>query len=87
MGQTPEMVLIKRKTSGSPPVLWHKIMGSGKVGRIDDTSSWYNFANGFTNTTNSSYWNETHFQIGSGGDVNINGELYVAQLFASVDGI
>ena len=87
MGQTPEMVLIKRKNSGSPPILWHKAMGSGKAARIDDTSSWYNLSTGFTNTTNSSYWNETHFQIGSSGDLNINNELYVAQLFASVAGI
>jgi hypothetical protein len=82
LGVVPEMMILKRRSSGADWPVYHVAMGPTK----------YTFLDGSTELTSSLYWNDTAptasvFTIGTTYRVNASASTYVAYLFATCAGV
>ena len=91
MSQTPEMIWVKKRRSGTGGANWlvyHKGLNGGT-----NPEQYYIMLNGASaNVDDATIWNDTaptktHFTLGTNSNVNQNGDKYIAILFASVPGI
>ena len=78
LDSAPGMIIIKRLDSAAGWVVYHRSVGATKYLRLDTTNA---------ENTYSVYFNDTAptssvFTVGANGDVNGNGNTYVAYLFA-----
>ena len=88
MGTVPEMIWVKNAHGASDWAVYH-------VGANDGTTP-QNYSlrldHDGANTTNSTYWNDTaptktQITLGTSGNVNGNGDDYIAMVFSSVEGM
>lgn len=83
LGVAPSMMIVKQRSAGASDwAVYHSSMLATRRLSLNTT--------GAQNTT-SAAWNNTaptssEFTVGTGGDVNANGNTYVAYLFAEVSG-
>ena len=91
MSQTPEMLWVKKRRSGTGGANWlvyHKGLNGGT-----NPEQYYILLNGSSaDVDDATIWNDTaptktHFTLGTNSNVNQNGDDYIAILFASVPGI
>jgi hypothetical protein len=79
LGSTPGCIIIKcTNANGSYWIVYHRSLGNTKALYLNTTDS---------EVTTSAYWNNTsptstEFTVNTDGDVNANGQTYVAYLFA-----
>ena len=91
LNKTAEMVWVKCRTSSNSTIDWwvyHKGLDSGNQPETHYLRLNYADAEG----DSSNIWHDTaptstHFTVGSGSQLNNNGDTFIAMLFASVDGI
>jgi len=81
----PEMMWVKRRDTNGDWAVYHSGVGNTASLRLDDTRN-------TTGAVTSSWWNNTSptdsvFTVGSASDVNTSTGLFIAYLFASLDGI
>ncbi|NVN99297.1 MAG: PKD domain-containing protein [Geobacteraceae bacterium] len=82
LGVTPAMIIVFRKNGVASRAVWHQNL-AGATYRVwlDDAAGQANDAGVFASAPSA-----TQFFVGSTGNVNANGEQYVAYVFASVSG-
>ena len=78
LGSAPGCMIIKKTNAAKDWAVYHRGLGNTKYITLNSTSA---------QATSSSYWNNTDptstvFTVGIDGDVNANGDTYVAYLFA-----
>ena len=83
LGSVPGMIIVKCYSTGSRDWnVYHREIASGSPGnyrlRIDSNSGRNNSQSYWSNTAPTA----THFTVGTSGDVNDNGQQFVAYLFA-----
>jgi len=88
LGRLPEMIWVKRKNGTTDWRVYHKGLGTSN----DPQDYGLKLNQNTAQNDNATLWNDaapelTRFTVGSNGDVNANGEDYMAISFASVDGI
>ena len=88
LGQVPEMIWVKARNTGSNWRVYHKDLGTS-----NDPQDYYLALNRSDNQTDdAAVWNDAmpevnRFTVGTASEVNSSGTIYVAMLFASVEGI
>ncbi len=88
LGKIPEMIWVKCRNAGTDWRVYHKDLGTSNDPQ--DYSMRLN-SNG-DQQDDSSIWNDAapeinRFTVGTNGEVNQSGKMYVAMLFASIEGI
>jgi len=78
LGSVPACILVKKTNAAKDWAVYHRSTGNTKYLTLNSTAA---------AATSSSYWNNTDptstvFTVGIDGDVNANGDTYVAYLFA-----
>jgi len=88
LGKIPEMIWVKARNASTNWRVYHKNLGTS-----NDPQDYYITLNRNDNQTdNATVWNDAvpevnRFTVGTAGEVNSSGTMYVAMLFASVEGI
>ena len=88
LGQVPQMIWVKCRNASTDWRVYHKDLGTS-----NDPQDYSMRLNSPGNQQDaSSIWNDAapeinRFTVGSSGEVNQTGKMYVAKLFASVEGI
>jgi hypothetical protein len=78
LGSVPGCIIVKRTSTAKDWAVYHRSVGNTKYLTLNSTAA---------AATVNTYWNDTDptstvFTVGTDGDVNANGETYVAYLFA-----
>ena len=78
LGSAPGCIIVKKTNAAKDWAVYHRSTGNTKYLSLNTTAA---------QATSSSYWNNTDptstvFTVGIDGDVNANGDTYVAYLFA-----
>ena len=88
LGKIPEMIWVKARNASTNWRVYHKNLGTS-----NDPQDYYLTLNRNDNQTDdATVWNDAvpevnRFTVGTAGEVNSSGTMYVAMLFASVEGI
>jgi hypothetical protein len=82
LGVAPKMIIVKRRSSVDPWVVWHTSLGSTEYLYLNSTAA---------KATNTTYWNSESptssvFSLGLTNDVNAPASNYVAYCFAEIAG-
>ena len=83
LGITPEMMWVKITSLSGNWDVYHKDLGNTKTVLLNTNGSPYTASNVWYNTTPT----DTHFTVGSDGEVNSNEQFYLAYLFGTVTGV
>lgn len=80
LGSVPGCVIVKRYSGTGAWAVYHRGITSSENGSIllNSTGAWSSTSTVWNNTAPTS----TNFTVGTSNDTNVNGELYVAYLFA-----
>jgi len=83
LGVKPSLMIVKRYSSGgSNWSVYHQDLGATKYLQLNAINNANTASNQWSNTEPTS----TVFTVGSGGNVNDNGDDYIAYLFAEIEG-
>jgi hypothetical protein len=82
LGVAPKMIIVKRRSSVDPWVVWHTSLANTEYLYLNSTAA---------KATNTTYWNSTFptssvFSLGLTNDVNATSSTYVAYVFSEVAG-
>jgi hypothetical protein len=82
LGVAPKMIIVKRRSSVDPWVVWHTSLANTEYLYLNSTAG---------KATNTTYWNSTFptssvFSLGLTNDVNATSSTYVAYVFSEIAG-
>ena len=79
LGQAPGMIIIKRTNTTGNWIVYHRSLGNSNFVLLHNTNASAADGGAYFNSTDPT---SSTFTLGSGGQVNTNGDTYVAYLFA-----
>ncbi len=82
LGVAPSMIIIKKRSDSGLWITYHASLGAGKYIVLEETSAAVTTANAWNNTEPTS----SVFTINTNGNINTNGETFIAYCFAEKQG-